>query len=106
MKKVYRIQNWSEYNKALIQRGSITLWFSDEAINGWQGNTRTGKKGRPKIYSNDAILCALMIRAIYQLPLRALRGFLLSLVALMALSLPIPCYTRICRRAKELGQRA
>lgn len=100
----YRIRNWSEYNKALVQRGSITLWFSNEAIKGWQENKRTGKKGRPKIYSNEAILCALMIRAVYRLPLRALRGFLLSLAALMSLSLPIPCYTRICRRSKELGQ--
>jgi hypothetical protein len=103
-KLTYRIRNWSEYNKALVQRGSITLWFSDEAIKGWQENKRTGKRGRPRVYSNDAILCALMIRAVYHMPLRALRGFLLSLANLMSLILPIPCYTRICRRAKEIGQ--
>jgi len=103
-KLTYRIRNWSEYNKALVQRGSITLWFSNEAIEGWHENERTGKKGRPRIYSNDAILCALMIRAVYHFPLRALQGFLLSLIALMSPSLLVPCYTRICRRAKELGQ--
>nr|NGY94737.1 hypothetical protein [Neochlamydia sp. AcF84]NGY95715.1 hypothetical protein [Neochlamydia sp. AcF84] len=41
----YRIRNWSEYNKALEQRGSITLWFSDETIKGWRENKSTGKKG-------------------------------------------------------------
>jgi hypothetical protein len=100
----YRIRNWSDYNKALEQRGSITLWFSDETIKGWRENKSTGKKGRPRIYSADAILCVLMIRAVYHLPLRAVRGFVASLITLLALGLPVPCYTRICRRAKELGQ--
>ena len=56
------------------------------------------------MYSNEAILCALMLKAVYGLPFRALRGLLLSLVVLLGVPLPIPCYTRICRRAKALGQ--
>ena len=55
-------------------------------------------------YSEDAILTALMIRFVFRLPLRALQGFLTSLVFVMRLSLPIPCYTQICRRARSLGQ--
>jgi hypothetical protein len=98
------IRNWSEYNKALVQRGSITLWFSNEAIKAWRETNRTGKKGRPKTYSDEAILSMLMIRAIFHLPLRSMQGFLLSLVAMLSLSLPIPCYTRVCRRARSLGQ--
>ncbi|MBS0648107.1 MAG: IS5 family transposase [Verrucomicrobia bacterium] len=50
------------------------------------------------------MLCALMITAVYRLPFRALRGLLLSLVSLLGIILPVPCYTRICRRAAELGQ--
>jgi hypothetical protein len=45
-----------------------------------------------------------MIKAVYKLPFRALKGLLSSLVKLLGLSLPVPCYTRICRRAAELGQ--
>ncbi|MBS4164970.1 hypothetical protein NEOC65_000016 [Neochlamydia sp. AcF65] len=30
----YHIGNWFDNNKALVQRGSISLWFSDEAIKG------------------------------------------------------------------------
>jgi len=41
---------------------------------------------------------------VYNQSFRALRGLLLSLVKLLGVKLPIPCYTRICRRAKELGQ--
>jgi len=102
-KAKYRIRNWSEYNKALVQRGSITIWFSPEASEKWLAKN-TGRKGRPQTYSNEAILCALMLKAVYHLPLRALRGLLLSIVGLLGLPLPIPCYTRICRRSRELGQ--
>lgn len=99
----YRIRNWAEYNRALVQRGSLTIWFSPEAVEGWLC-VKEGKKGRPTLYSHEAILCALMLKAVYHLPFRALRGLLLSLVMLLGVGLPIPCYTRICRRAKILGQ--
>lgn len=101
-KTKYRIHNWSQYNKALIQRGSITLWFSDEAINKWYSACQTGKRGRPQIYSDEAILCALLIRTVYNKPLRALEGFLSSLVVLLGLAIKIPSYSQICRRARDL----
>jgi Transposase DDE domain len=46
-----------------------------------------------------------LLRAVYNLPLRALQGFLEALVYLLGLSLPIPYYTQICRRAQFLGQK-
>lgn len=100
----YRIRNWSEYNKALVQRGSINLWFSEESIEKWHFCKPDGKKGRPLFYSNDAILCALIIRTVFHLPLRALQGFLLSMVILLGLAIKIPSYTQISRRSKDLGK--
>jgi len=102
-KTKYRIRNWAEYNRALINRGSLTIWFSESAIETWISKSYKGR-GRPRFYSDEAILCALIVKAVYRLPFRALRGFLLSLVQLLGLFLPVPCYTRICRRAAELGQ--
>lgn len=101
----YRIRNWAEYNRSLVQRGSLTVWFSEDAIKTWLEES-VGKKGRgrPKTYSDEAILSALIIREVFHLPLRALQGFLLSLVALLQLSVPIPHYSRICRRSSELGK--
>lgn len=64
----YRIRNWKEYNRSLIQRGSITVWFSEDAIGKWQA-APTGKRGRPATYSNEAILTALLIRFVFHLPL-------------------------------------
>ena len=28
----YRGTNWPEYDAALVQRGSITVWFTEEAV--------------------------------------------------------------------------
>lgn len=102
--KRYQIKNRSEYNRSLIQRGSINFWFSEEAINKWKATDHNEEKGRPKEYSDDAILCALLIRTVYHLPLRALEGLLHSIFSLLDLSIKIPSYTQICRRAKTLGK--
>jgi hypothetical protein len=102
--KRYKIKNWAEYNRSLIQRGSINVWFSEESIKNWHNILHMGAKGRPKIYSDDAILCTLLIKTVFHLPLRSLQGFLVSLVALLGLSIKIPCYTQICRRARSLDK--
>lgn len=104
MKAKYRICNWNDYNKSLIQRGSITVWFSPDTIKIWTASKESKEKGRPKIYSDEAILTTLIIRSVFHLPLRALQGFLTSLVRMLSIGLPVPSYTQICRRAKLLGQ--
>lgn len=103
IEKKYRIRNWAEYNRALVNRGSLTIWFEDTAPK-WREKKRSGKKGRPRTYSDEAILCALVLRAVYHLPLRGLQGFLRWTFQVMRLALPVPCYTRICRRAAQIGQ--
>jgi DDE family transposase len=102
-KAQYRIRNWRDYNRSLIQRGSITVWFSEDAINKWDA-LPAAKRGRPSTYSDDAILTALLIRFVFHLPLRALEGFLSSIVSVMGLCLCIPSYSQICRRARRLGK--
>jgi hypothetical protein len=102
MTKRYRIKNWSEYNKALIKRGSLTVWVEDGAIEMWMSQKRSKKRGRPEVYSDEAIIMLLVLREVYHLPLRAMQGLAASIFALMGLDLPIPCYTQVCRRAKKL----
>jgi hypothetical protein len=34
-KATYRINHWSTYNRALIARGGLTVWVSEEAIEAW-----------------------------------------------------------------------
>jgi hypothetical protein len=101
-KKQYRIQNWSDYNQSLVQRGSITFWISKDVAQGWQEPKLSGKKGASKTYTDLAIVTPLMIRSVYGLTLRATQGFVDSLFSLMKLDIKCPHYTRLSRRAKTL----
>ena len=44
-KTSYRIRNWSKYNAALKQRGSLTFWIDDEVLAEWLNEEKTGKRG-------------------------------------------------------------
>lgn len=94
----YRVTNWREYNRALVARGSITLWIDEEVLAGWRA---TGGKGRR--YSDMAILCALSLRAVFGLSLRQTEGFLLSLKQLLDLTIEVPDYSTYSRRAAALA---
>ncbi|HUX80095.1 MAG TPA: IS5 family transposase [Alphaproteobacteria bacterium] len=100
--KKYRVRNWKEYNKSLVQRGSITLWVSEEILEEWRSPVKTGKRGRPKEYPDAVILCALHLKSIYHLPFRATEGFLGSIIKLFGLDLGIPDYTTLSIRQKKL----
>lgn len=100
-KQDYRVRNWSDYNQSLIQRGSLTFWFDEESIANWLAEPAF-KRGRPQIYSDIAIECALMIGSVFHLPLRATQGFMSSLIELADLPLPTPHYTTLCRRRGRL----
>ena len=55
------VTNSAAYEAALRQRGSLTIWFSDDAIEGWRAQPRTTAGGQPW-YSPLAILTALTLR--------------------------------------------
>ena len=54
-KQKYRVSNWSEYNKSLVNRGSLTVWFDAESIAAWHNVELSGQRGRPQLYSDLAI---------------------------------------------------
>lgn len=101
----YRIRNWAEYNKALIQRGNISIWINEKSVKNWFSSYHTCRAGRPATYSDDAILMMLILREVYKCSLRSLQGLMESLFKIMGLNLPIPSYTQISRRAKSLHKR-
>lgn len=102
-KRKYRIRNWSDYNTALVQRGSLTLWLPPRVLQHWHNPERTGKRGKPRRYTDQAIACALRLRAVYHLPLRATQGLLRSLLSLMGAAVSVPCYSTLCRRQAGLS---
>ena len=102
-KKQYRIRNWKEYNKALVNRGSLTLWFDENITENWYSFNTKGKRGRPTLYSELAIECCLSIRTVFHLPLRATEGFINSLFELLSLPLASPDYSSMSKRQKTMS---
>ncbi len=41
----YRIQNWRAYNRALVNRGRLTVWFDDQAIAAWRNTAPAAGPG-------------------------------------------------------------
>ena len=102
-KGTYRITNWSKYNESLVQRGSITFWFSEDVIDRWHHANDRPKVGHPFVFSDTAVECLLVLRELFQLPYRQTEGLGRSLVQLMEISLDIPDYTSLAKRAVKLG---
>ncbi len=70
--------NWGEYDASLRQRGSLTVWFTSEAIAAWTAEPRTTRGGQWH-YSPLAILTALTLRAVFRLALRQMEGLIGSI---------------------------
>ena len=101
-KSLYRIRNWSQYNRSLVDRGNVTVWFSQDAINGWTAKRSTAGRGRPQEYGDAAIECCLVLRSLFHLPLRATQGFVEGMIHLLDLNIDAPDYTLLCKRASRL----
>jgi len=100
-KRLYRVQNWSASENALVQRGSLTFWMSEEFEKVW---LYTGKKQRGSQfdYSDKAIEIMLSLKEIFHLPNRSVEGFVRSLFQMMKIDLPVPDHTTLSKRSKTL----
>ena len=66
-KTQYHVWNWPAYDRALVQRGDITVWLAPDAIAAWEA-VGVGKRGGQRQYSDLAIETALTLRLIFHLP--------------------------------------
>lgn len=78
------------------------MWIDEAVIAGWTPPVRSGRRGASYTYSDVVITAALMIKAVYHLPLRATQGLLTSLLPLLGLRLSIPHYSTLSRRQAHL----
>jgi hypothetical protein len=63
----YRIRNWHEYNRALINRGRLTVWFDEQAVTAWRNTEPAVGPGASRRYADLAIECALVFKSVYHL---------------------------------------
>src|SRR5215203_5963807 len=85
-KQQHRVTNWAAYDAALRQRGSLTVWFTPEAVAAWAAAPRTTRGGQAS-YSDLAIATALTLRAVFRLALRQTEGLIGSILQLLDLDL-------------------
>ena len=100
-KTKYRVGNWPEYERALVQRGDITLWLSIDAIAACKP-APSGRRGGQRKFSDHAIETALTLRLVFGLPLRQAEGFLRSILFVMGVDLDTPDHTTLSRRSQHL----
>ena len=101
LKQRHRVTNWAEYDAALRQRGSLTVWFTEEAIAAWRAEPRRTPGGQPH-YSALAIRTALTLRAVFRPAVRQTEGLIGSILRLLGLDLAVPDHSTLSRRAETL----
>ena len=97
----YRVANWPEYDAALVRRGSLTVWFTEEAVAAWHAPA-TGERGGQPVYSAIAIETSLALRLVFHQPLRQTEGLLRSIADVLGINIAIPDHTTLSRRGGGL----
>ncbi len=100
----YKVINWPTYNKDLKKRGDLAIWFTQERIEKWiEDDAIIRCRGRQREYSDTTIQVIYMIRQVFSLRLRQTEGFVNSILKIMKIKLPIPDYTTVSRRVRDLS---
>src|SRR3990172_3818452 len=100
-KSLYRVKNWSEYDQALVQRGSMTFWLSDDFEQTWQYDGEK-QRGAQFEYSEQAMVIMQTVKNVFHLPNRATEGLMRSIFAMLQIGLSVPDHTTLSRRGKTL----
>lgn len=101
-KTLYRVKNWSDYEKALVQRGSLTFWLSDDFGEVWR-YAGEKQRGSQFAYSEKAIEIMLTIKEVFHLTNRGVEGFVCSLFAMLNIHLRVPDHSTLSKRGKTLN---
>ena len=102
--RLYRVRNWLEYEKALVQRGSILFWLTDDFEKVWlyAGEKQRGSQYE---YSDKAIEIMLTLKEVFHLSNRSVEGFMRSVFAILHLRLCVPDHSTLSRRGKSFTVR-
>jgi hypothetical protein len=100
-KQRHRVTNWPAYDAALRQRGSLTVWFTEEAIAAWRAEPCTNP-GRSTPLFCPRNQNGPELRAVFRLALRQTEGLISSIFQLLGLDLAVPDRSTLSRRAERL----
>ncbi len=101
-KTQYRIRNWSDYNRSLTNRGSLTFWISQDLIDNWIEHEQTGTRGSSPKYTDAAIQTMAQVKFVFHQAGRQTSGLVASVFRLMKVELPVPDHSTVSRRMAGL----
>jgi len=85
----------------LVQRGSLTIWMSEEALAAWAYQGRR-QRGAQFDYSDQAIEAILTLKEVFHLTNREAEGLVRSVFALMHVTLAVPDHSTLSRRGRTV----
>jgi hypothetical protein len=94
--------NWPDYDAALVRRGDLTVWLTEEAVAAWHAPL-SGKRGGQPVYSDPAIETGLALRLVLHLPLCQTEGALRSIIGMLGATIKVPDHTIFSRRSAGLA---
>ena len=97
----YRVTNRPEYEAALVRRGSLTVWVTEEGVAAWHAPV-TRKRGGQRVYSDIAIETGPVLRLVLHQPLRQTEGALRCIAEMHGVDIRIPDHTTFSRRGGGL----
>ncbi|MBK8555215.1 MAG: IS5 family transposase [Lewinellaceae bacterium] len=98
----YQVTNWQTYNRALVNRGNISIYFHEDVLDNWYSDLPKQRGGQEQ-NSAVCIETVVMLKVVFKLAYRQAQGFTQGLLGLLgAGQLKTPSYTQVCRRASGL----
>jgi hypothetical protein len=97
-KAKYRIRNWSNYNRSLVNRGSLTFWIAEDLLANWVEREKTGMRGASPRYSKAAIVAMASLKFVFHQAGRQTCGLVASMFGLLKVRLPVPDHSTVSRR--------
>jgi len=85
-----------------VQRGSLTLWLTEDVVRRWHPREAENKRGHRRTYTDTAIETMATLQEIYHLRLRQTEGLMESIGELVLLEVAIADYTTLSRRRARL----
>jgi hypothetical protein len=97
-KAKYRLRNWRDYNRSLRQRGSLTFWISQDLLDNWEAQEKTGSRGRSVSYTAAAMVAMASIKFVFHQAGRQTCGLVESIFRLLKVRLRVPDHSTLSRR--------
>ena len=104
-KAKYRVRNWRDYNRSLVNRGSLTFWISEDLLAKWIAKEKTGERGSSPRYSAAAMRAMASLKFVFHQAGRQTCGLVASIFKLLKVKLAVPDHSTVSRRMAGLEVR-